>query len=291
VKVKKLIYHCLLVLFLTALNPLSAQQGSTAPGKKIRVLILTGSSDWSHPWQGTAPFLQGALMNTGRFDVRLEEEVVGITAATLANYDVLVNYYYGPRWGEVTEHAVEEFIKSGHGMVGIHGVTYGPFFGQAGGSAKEPRRMEGEPWAAYSDMLGMTWPIEDIGHAKRHVFVVQWIDQEHPVSHGLPPTFVANDELYHKIQLKPNAHVLATARDLPVSEKGTGKDEPVVWTIPYGQGRVVMTVLGHDLLAMSQPGFLDLLSRATEWAATGNVDPSTPTLAPSTSLTNPSKTH
>ncbi len=66
-------------------------------------------------------------MNTGRFDVKLEEEVVGITAATLANYDVLVNYYYGPRWGETTEHAVEDFLKSGHGMIGIHGVTYGPF--------------------------------------------------------------------------------------------------------------------------------------------------------------------
>lgn len=289
---KKLTYQCLLVAFLTVLcHPLSAQQGATAPAKKIRVLILTGSSDWSHPWQGTAPFLQGALMNTGRFDVKLEEEVVGITAATLANYDVLINYYYGPRWGEVTEHAVEEFLKSGHGMVGIHGVTYGPFFGQAGGSAKEPRRMEGEPWAAYSDMLGMTWTIDNIGHAKRHVFVVQWTDQEHPLSHGLPPTFVANDELYHKIELKPNAHVLATARDLPVAEKGTGKDEPVVWTVPYGQGRVVMTVLGHDLLAMSQPGFLDVLVRGTEWAATGSAESGTPVMAPPTSLPATSSSH
>ena len=290
--VKKYIRWSLLTVCLVALSPAGAQQPTSAPPPaKIRVLILTGNSDWSHPWQGTAPFLQGALMNTGRFDVKLEEEVAGITAATLANYDVLVNYYYGPRWGEVTEHAVEEFIKSGHGMIGIHGITYGPFFGQAGGSAKEPRRMEGEPWAAYSDMLGMTWTIENIGHAKRHVFVVQWTDRDHPISHELPPTFVANDELYHRIDLKPNVHVLATARDLPVAEKGTGKDEPVVWTVPYGRGRVVMTVLGHDLLAMTQSGFLDLLARGTEWAATGNVTPGEPTMAPSTSLVPPSSNH
>ena len=40
--------------------------------------------------------MQGILTNTGCFDVKLEEEVAGITAATLANYDVLIDYYYGP---------------------------------------------------------------------------------------------------------------------------------------------------------------------------------------------------
>jgi type 1 glutamine amidotransferase len=235
--------------------------------------------------------MQGILMNTGRFDVKLEEEVVGITAATLANYDVLVDYYYGPRWGDTTEHAVEDFLHSGKGMIAVHGVTYGPFFGQAGGSATEPRRMEGEPWAAYSDMLGMTWKIENIGHAKRHVFAVQWVDRDHPISRGLPPTFVANDELYHKIDLKPNAHVLATALDVPQNKGGTGKEEPVVWTVPYGGGRVVMVVLGHDLLAMSQPGFMDLFARGTEWAATGNVAQGALILAPPTSLPASAPSH
>ena len=235
--------------------------------------------------------MQGILNNTGRFDVKLEEEVVGITAATLANYDVLVDYYYGPRWPSVTEKAVEDFISSGKGMIGIHGITYGPFFGQAGGSATEPRRLEGEPWAAFADMLGMTWQLDNIGHATRHVFAVEWVDRDHPISRGLPPTFVANDELYHKIDLKPNAHVLATAFDDPNVKGGTGKVEPVIWTVPYGQGRVVMMVLGHDLLAMSQPGFMDVFARATEWAATGDVAPGAPTLSPPTSMPTPAAKH
>jgi hypothetical protein len=140
-RMKKIFTLCCLALCTMATLPSSAQ----APAHKIRVLVLTGSSDWSHPWQGTAPFMQGILTNTGRFDVKLEEEVAGITAATLANYDVLVDYYYGPRWPEVTEKAVADFVRSGKGMIGIHGITYGPFFGQAGGSATEPRRLEGEP--------------------------------------------------------------------------------------------------------------------------------------------------
>jgi type 1 glutamine amidotransferase len=280
---KNIFVWCCLALSLAV----SAQE----QGHKIRVLVLTGNSDWSHPWQGTAPFLQGILTNTGRFDVKLEEEVRGITAATLVNYDVLVDYYYGPRWGDVTEHAVEEFIHSGKGMVGIHGITYGPFFGQAGGSATEPRRLEGEPWGAFADMLGMTWQLDNIGHATRHVFAVQWVDQENPISRGLPPTFVANDELYHKIDLRPNAHVLASAYDDPNVKGGTGKVEPVIWTVPYGQGRVVMMVLGHDLLAMSQPGFMDVFARATEWAATGDVASGAPTLSPATSMPAPTASH
>jgi hypothetical protein len=62
----------------------------------IRVLILSGSSDYAHPWLTTIIYLQQALMNTGRFDVKIEEEVRGITAATLANYDVLLEYYKSP---------------------------------------------------------------------------------------------------------------------------------------------------------------------------------------------------
>src|ERR1700723_2681073 len=110
-------------------------------------------------------------------------------------------------------------------------------------------------------------------------------------SRGLPPTFVANDELYHKIDLKPNVHVLANAFDDPNVKGGTGKGEPVIWTVPFGQGRVVMMVIGHDLLAMSQPGFMDAFARSAEWAATGDVVPGAPTLSPPTSLPAPADHH
>ncbi len=159
--------------------------------------------------------------------------------------------------------------------------------GRQGGSPTEPRRLEGEPWAAFPEMLGMTWKLENIGHAKRHVFTVQWTNPENPINKGLPPTFVANDELYHKIDLKPNATVIATAYDDPNVPGGTGKTEPVIWTVPFGQGRVVMMVLGHDLLAMSQPGFMDALVRGTEWSATGSVSAGGPGMAPATSMPTP----
>src|ERR1700719_4582997 len=77
---RNLVLNCL-ALLATATGAMAAD--------KIRVLILTGESDYSHPWQPNVPFMRSMLMNSGRFDVKVEEEVRGITAATLANYDLL----------------------------------------------------------------------------------------------------------------------------------------------------------------------------------------------------------
>ena len=232
----------------------------------LNVLILTGQSDVPyHHWEITTPFLRGVLANTGRFEVRAEEQVSGITAATLAGFDVLVLNYNGLRWGEATESAVESFLRSGKGMVAVHGVSYGPFYGQdlRGGA----RKLAGEPWPAYADMMGVTWKLENIGHSKQHVFPVKWVNREHPICRGLPPVFLADDELYHKLDFKPNIQVLATAYSDP-KMGGTGKDEPMIWTVPFGKGRVVHITLGHNLQAMSQPGFIEAFTRSVAWAAT-----------------------
>jgi hypothetical protein len=248
---------------------LALSAAAAMAAEPVRVLILTGETDLPyHDWRVTTPFLRGVLANTGRFDVKVEEEVRGITSATLAGYDVLVLNYNGPRWGEGTERAIEDFLRSGKGMIAIHGVSYGPFYGQQLGGGK--RTMAGEPWPAYADMMGMTWKLENIGHSERHVFAVRWTDRDHPISRDLPPAFMANDELYHKMDYKPGVNVLAVAYSDP-KRRGTGKEEPIVWTVRFGRGRVLHTSLGHDLLAMSQPGFIQVLTRGTEWAATNSV--------------------
>jgi uncharacterized protein len=244
------------LLLLTAL--ISAAQ---AAEPRLRVLVLTGRTDVpNHYWNLTTPFLRDVLERTGRFEVKVLEELRGITAETLAPYDALILNYNGPRWGRTSEEAVEQFIRSGKGMVAFHGVSYGPFFDPAAGAA----------WPAYADMIGSTWKPENIGHSMRHVFPVKWTDREHPISRGLDATFLANDELYHRMDLRPNVHVLATAYSDP-AKRGTGRDEPIIWTVPFGQGRVVHITLGHDLSAMHQTGFVTSFARSLEWVATGNV--------------------
>ena len=239
------------------------------PGK-IRVLIFSGRNN--HDWRTTTPFLRKVLIESGRFDVRVEEEPDGVTAATLAAYDVLVLDYEGPRWGELTEQAVVDFVKQGKGLVAVHAANYAFTGLEVLADRHKPSGLKQPPWPEYLQMLGGWWTLgpPKTAHAPRHCFTVKFVDRQHPVTRGLPESFRVSDELYHSPQMSPDAHILATAFDDPANG-GTGKDEPIMWTVNYGRGCVFYTALGHDTSAQQESGYVSTVTRGTEWAATGAV--------------------
>ena len=256
----------------------------------IRVLILSGQNN--HDWRTTTPFLEKLLLNTGRFDVRVNEEPVGMTSDTLAVYDVVVLDYNGPRWGQTAENALVDFVRSGKGLVAVHGANWA-FSGLVVlADHHVPTGIMEPAWPEYKSMIGGVWSDQDpaSGHGKRHMFLVKISDLHNPITVGLPGTFEADDELYHNMHMSEGVHILATAYDdlkykIPQEQKPaniptnwphldfnpTGKDEPMLWTVNYGRGRTVYTTLGHDVKAMGMPGFSTIFVRSVEWAATGAV--------------------
>jgi len=236
----------------------------------IRVLILSGRNN--HDWRTTTPFLRKALLDSGRFDVRVCEEPAGSTAETLAAYDVLVVDYCGPRWGEVTEKAVESFVSSGKGMVVVHGASYGFAGLEVLGDGHVRTGIKEPPWPEYARMVGGHWPEPPAKqfHGQRHSFKVKIVKADHPIVQGMKESFIATDELYHDMRFFPETTVLATAYDDPAIG-GTGKDEPMLCAVNYRKGRVFYTALGHEVPAMSEPGFIATFVRGTEWAASGKV--------------------
>lgn len=234
-----------------------------------KVLIVSGRNN--HDWRATTPFLRKILDRTGRFDVRVIEEPAGMTAATLASYQVLVLDYNGPRWGAAAESAVEQFVRSGKGLAVVHGASYA--FGEMEILGDRHRRtgLFEKPWPAYARMTGASWtdgPPKS-GHAKRHVFRVKFTG-EHAITRGMGDGFDISDGLYHHLRLSPEIRVLARAFDDPAIG-GTGKEEPILWTVGYGEGRVFHTTLGHDVASMQEPGFMVTFARGVEWAASGAV--------------------
>ena len=123
----------------------------------LKALILTGEIDSQyHDWRASTAFLRDLLERTGRFDVRVEERVAGISAATLAPYDLLILNYNGPRWGAEAERAVEQFVRQGKGLISFHGVTYGPLYGMVFADNKwHAGRDQG--WKAYAELIGARW--------------------------------------------------------------------------------------------------------------------------------------
>ncbi len=230
---------------------------------KIKVLILTGISN--HEWAATTPVLRQVLEQTGRFQVRVNEEVRGNGSETFSPYDVLLLNYTdrqlteGPWWDDRARQAMLDYVRNGKALVCYH-ASNNAFWG----------------WDEYDKLVGGTWR-ETANHTPYHPYTVKIVDAEHPITKGMRPTFAETDELYAGLTLQPNIHVLATAYDDPKNcgeqskRCGTGKDEPMMWTLKYGLGRVFQTTLGHDVRAMESPGFRLTLVRGTEWAATGMV--------------------
>lgn len=265
-------WSCLTLALLMAggVPAIGRSAARTEPAQPIRALILSGKNN--HDWRKSTPFLKKLLLDTGRLDVRVTEEPAGLTAATLKAYDVLVLDYQGPRWGDVTEKAVEGFVRSGKGMVVVHGASYAFSGLDILGDGHVPSGVVEPPWTEYARMIGGVWITgpPKTAHGLRHSFKVRFVDRGHPIAQGLDESFLATDELYHNMLMKPTARVLATAYSDP-DTYGTGNDEPILWTVHHGQGRVFHTTLGHDLAAMEEPGFITTYTRGAEWAATGAV--------------------
>jgi uncharacterized protein len=235
---------------------------------KIQTLIITGQN--GHDWRGTTPLLRKALEDTGRFAVRVTEEFRGCGPETLAPYDLVVLNYYEMkkpelRWGDRADNALLDFIRSGKGVVVYH-FSVAAF----------------EGWTEYEKLSAGNWRPNNGHHSAGHDFKVDIKDADHPITKGLKASFPQpKDELYANLKWQPSGtfHVLATAWDdhalyggkARQPTPGAGIDQPMLWTVDYGKGRVFTTALGHDIPAVQTPAFVVTFTRGAEWAATGSV--------------------
>ena len=250
--------------FLASAALVLALPALAADKEAVKVLIITG--DHGHQWRETTPFLKDLLTKAGmKVDVT-ETPARDLTSANLAKYDVLLLNYKdtkngGPdtRWSDENKKAFAEAVQGGKGLVVYHHASSAFTSGSA--FDKEFEKVIAGGWRKQGN------------HGKRHEFSVTVRKADHPITQGMPMEFMhSNDELYQNSVMFPDSTVLATAfSDMKKDPKNTDKHEPVVWVATYGKGRVYENVLGHDVAAMTSPGFQTLLIRGVEWAATGKV--------------------
>jgi uncharacterized protein len=259
-----------------------AQEPSDSP-KKLRALVVDGQNN--HEWKTTTPILREILESSGRFTVDVATSPPAGTDMSgfrpkFAEYEVVVSNYNGDTWPATTGAAFDAYVQGGGGFVSVHAANNAfpdwPEYNRMIGLGGWYGRTEKHGPYVYLDESGKVVRDNSAGagghHGPQHEFQVRTRDAEHPIMRGLPPVWMhTKDELYDQLRgPAEDLHILATAYSSPQYE-GTGRHEPMLMTLKYGNGRVFHTVLGHADYSMKCVGFITTLQRGTEWAATGEV--------------------
>ena len=286
-----------------------AVMADDAAEEQIRVLIIDGQNN-HNDWPKITAMLKQYLEDNGKFTVDVErtrftfkgdkwlkefslddgkEYKSGKRAKTdpefkpdFSKYDVVVsNFGHGAAdWPAETQSAFTKFIREGGGLVSIHAADnsfpgwkeYNEMIGLGGWGNRDENS---GPYVYYNED-GEVVRDQSKGrggnHGPQHEFSLVVRDAEHPITKGLPKEFLhAKDELYEKLRGPAlNLNILATAFAAK-KYKGSGRHEPTLMSIEFGEGRIFHSTLGHATYSCECVAFITTFLRGTQWAATGEV--------------------
>jgi hypothetical protein len=252
----------------------------------IKVMIIGGQNN--HDWKKSTPFLKEMLDKNGHFEAVVNNAPANLTTPEagqawqpkFSDFDCVLLDYNGQMWPDRVKQDFVKYVAGGGGVVVVHAAN-NAFTG----------------WKEFEQMVGLLWRAKDfgysvyvddrgqivreapgqgrgMGHGGQYDWLMTTRDPNHSITWGLPFHWMhKHDELYHG-QRGPaeNVHILLTAYSDPAPGRGgTGKDEPIVWWVPYGKGKVAVNLMGHvgELGCMQCVGFQTVTCRACEWVATG----------------------
>ena len=258
---------------------------SALSAEALKVLLIDGQNN--HDWRSSTPHLKKVLEASGRFTVEVvtfpgKGGDMASVHPTLDGVKAVLSNYNGDLWPSEFRSNLVNFVRAGGGFVSVHAADnafanwpeYNEMIGVGGW---EGRSEKSGPWLYWEDKI-----VRDLtpgpggSHGAQHAYKMVTREPHHPIMEGLPTEWMhAKDELYDRLRgPAKNVTVLATAYSDPAT-RGTGKNEPLLFAISFGSGRVFHSALGHnngpDLTSQKCVGFITTLLRGTEWAATGKV--------------------
>ena len=224
----------------------------------MNLLVISGGR---HPYEESTPILESFLKGAGHDVTVTEDASVLADAARTSGYDALVFNTLRAGDNNLTEAeqiGMTNFIKNGKGFVCLH----------ISGCASDD-------WPQYYDITGGGWAMGKSSHPPYGQFTVGVKNAKHPGAQGISD-FIISDELYMNIEFKDGNDVFVTsefkegtyARNNPQGETihMPGGEFPLGWTRMFGNGRVFVTLLGHNGLSFETPEFQRIVLNGISWA-------------------------
>lgn len=248
----KFIKHSILLLLISVCISTSAQ-------KQFKALVVTTTNGFQHVSLHYGVIALTKLAEQDFFDVVFLQSPNSFNDSFLKQFQVIIFLNTtGDIFNPEQQKAMERFIESGKGFVGIHSATDTEY-----------------DWDWYTKLVGRMFHIHPIVQTAK----LQVLDHSFPGLQGFEQGKWWTDEWYEFSEEKVNDlhYVLAVDETTynPKADWGTkkgegmGKFHPIAWYHNYDGGRAFYTALGHMPTDFSNDAFLNHLYAGILWAATG----------------------
>ncbi|HZT71385.1 MAG TPA: ThuA domain-containing protein [Terriglobia bacterium] len=245
-----LVLSCILM---TGAGFFSFSQKALAKPRKGHLLYMTLSAGYKHasvaPSEG---IVKQIGERSGLFDTTVTQDVGAFTPENLKKYDVVMFYTTGELpMTEAEKNAFINFIRSGHGFVGVHSAT-DTFY----------------EWEPYLELIGGYFN----DHPWHQQVTVDVADPSDPIVSFLGKSFQVNDEIYQIADFQyKTSHVLLRLDPNSVNLRKPGVHRrfygwPLAWTRRDGKGRVFYTALGHEDAVWNSQWYQELLLNGIKYA-------------------------
>ena len=262
---KKIFFKLTLVILYFALfsNQLFAQA-------QFKVLLITETAGWHHESIQNGVTAINELAATHNFEVTRQQNAVKINEGSLKNFDALIFLSTtADIFDDNEQTAIEKFIQSGKGYVGIHAASDTEY-----------------DWEWYTKLVGRMFHI----HPAQQTAKLKIIDHNFPGLEHFPNTLLWTDEWYEFGEEKvddlkylitvdensfdpnvtwKNSDVDANGNKIDRIGKGMNGFHPISWYHEFDGGRSFYTALGHIEKVYENQWFLDHLYGGIYYAATG----------------------
>ncbi|MGA5290180.1 lectin [Streptomyces pseudogriseolus] len=228
--------------------PATPRAAAPAADPAYRILVFSRTAGFRHSSIDEGVTALRDLGAANNFTVDATEDPAAFTTANLARYRAVVFLSTtGDVLGSAQESALEQYMRSGGGYVGVHAAADTEY-----------------DWPFYAGLAGALFQ----SHPAIQPATVEVEDRAHDATAHLGATWQRTDEWYnYRTNPRTTAHVLASLDESSYSGGSMSGDHPIAWCKDYAGGRAFYTGGGHTEESYADPAFRRHLLGGIRWAA------------------------